>query len=388
MVEKVSEQAIKKILYVSHDIENSGANRSLLGIIKNLKNKSDLSFLVLVPGKGSFTEELDKLNIEYIVQKYYGYYYENTVKGWIFDKIKILLNIYYKIKIYNKIKNLKIDLIHVNCSVVHNIGSFLKKIKKTPYILHIREYGKEDHNLRYRINFEYVANYINENTNEVIFISKDLSKKFLPFLNKTKINIIYNGIDFDKKNIYNKNYNNDVLKICVLGTINDGKNQLEAIKAMKIILKKYKYLKLYIVGKGNKRYIQKLEEFIEDNFLKENILFCEYMKDPMIFLENIDIGIVPSRKEAFGRVTVEFMLNKIPVIASNTGANSEIISSYEEGIIYPLGNVEALSKAIEFLLVEKNRKVLGENGYKKAINYFTAERNANEIYNIYKKYLY
>lgn len=346
-----------------------------------------MSPLVLVPGKGSFTEELDKMNVEYLIQKYYGCYYENTIKGWIFDKIKIPLNIYYKFLLYNKIKNLKIDLIHVNCSVVHNIGSFLKKVKKVPYILHIREYGKEDHNLRYRISFKYIVNHINKNTDEIIFISKDLSKKFLPFLNRPNINIIYNGIDFVEKNLFNKNYNHYILKLCVLGTISEGKNQLEVVKAVEIVLKKYKNLKLYIVGNGNRKYIQNLEKYIQENHLNDNIIFCKYMKNPMEFLKSIDIGIVPSKREAFGRVTVEYMLNKIPVIASNTGANSEIITSYKEGIIYQLGNINDLVKSIEFLLIEENRKKLGENSYKKAIKYFTAEQNENEIYNIYKKYI-
>jgi glycosyltransferase involved in cell wall biosynthesis len=47
----------------------------------------------------------------------------------------------------------------------------------------------------------------------------------------------------------------------------------------------------------------------------------------------MNIGLMCSRDEAFGRVTIEFMLHKMPVIASNSGANPELVINRINGDI-------------------------------------------------------
>ncbi len=75
------------------------------------------------------------------------------------------------------------------------------------------------------------------------------------------------------------------------------------------------------------------------------------------------------------------MLMHMPVVASDSGANPELITPGVNGVIYPFGNIERLAEAIENYTI--NPKLLqsqGDEAAKEARENFTAERNAELIY--------
>ena len=61
-----------------------------------------------------------------------------------------------------------------------------------------------------------------------------------------------------------------------------------------------------------------------------------------------------SKNEAFGRVTVEYMLQNLAVIASDAGANSEIIENGVSGLLYRLGDVDDLARKMIMYLEDKD----------------------------------
>ena len=67
-------------------------------------------------------------------------------------------------------------------------------------------------------------------------------------------------------------------------------------------------------------------------------------------LQRSDVGLMLSTNEAFGRVTVEYMMQNLAVIASDTGANPEIITNGETGLLYELGDVESLADKMKSLI--------------------------------------
>lgn len=52
-------------------------------------------------------------------------------------------NLWQAVRLSKEIKNLRIDLIHTNTSVV-NLGALLTGITGFPHVWHIREFGKKD----------------------------------------------------------------------------------------------------------------------------------------------------------------------------------------------------------------------------------------------------
>ena len=104
-------------------------------------------------------------------------------------------------------------------------------------------------------------------------------------------------------------------------------------------------------------------------------------------LRNMDVGLMLSKREAFGRVTVEYMLNYMPVIGVNTGATPEIIDN-ESGFICELDDSEKLADLMQkFITNPELLAKIGSKARERAINNFSLEHNTDEIYKLYQEIL-
>lgn len=91
-----------------------------------------------------------------------------------------------------------------------------------------------------------------------------------------------------------------------------------------------------------------------------------------------------STSEAFGRVTVEFMMQNVAVIATDAGANAEIIRHGDSGLLYTLGHPEQLAECLNLLI--SNHELLlqtARNGKRHAMENFTSRTNSEKIFAIY-----
>ena len=97
--------------------------------------------------------------------------------------------------------------------------------------------------------------------------------------------------------------------------------------------------------------------------------------------------MVPSIKfESFGRIVVEAMALKKPVITSNFGGLKEVNINNKTGYVINVNNTNLLSNKIINLLNNKNkRNSLGYSGYKIFKNNFTSNIMSKNYYNFVKK---
>jgi glycosyltransferase involved in cell wall biosynthesis len=100
----------------------------------------------------------------------------------------------------------------------------------------------------------------------------------------------------------------------------------------------------------------------------------------------MDVGIIASHMEGYGRVTVELMLSEVPVIGYASGGTKEIIDDGVTGFLY-----NTLEELVDYMLFfarnESKIEEMGKAGYIRAKNQFTAEKNADLIYSVYEKML-
>lgn len=93
-----------------------------------------------------------------------------------------------------------------------------------------------------------------------------------------------------------------------------------------------------------------------------------------------------SPHEAFGRVTVEYMMAGIPVIGRNGGATPEIIIDNETGLLY--NSVQELSDKLKYLIDNKEYRLkIGEKGKNQATARFSEERYINEVTELFNSIL-
>ena len=231
---------------------------------------------------------------------------------------------------------------------------------------------------------------MNKSATEFIAISEAVMNHWInKGIRRDKIIQIYNGVrenDTIKSNYPKKG---DVIRLVMMGSLNETKGQHYVIKAIALLPEEdRKRIQVDIVGDGVTAYTKILEKLIKINHLSEQVRLLGYKKDFYRYLSKYDCGIMCSRSEGFGRVTVEYMMAGLPVIVSDTGANPEIVNHGVNGLLHKYGDVIDLAEKISYLLNNENEiERIGRNAYRTAVEKYTAHINASEIYKEYQKLL-
>lgn len=381
------------LLFIGHEDDLNGSSRSLLALIDELSKDKSVNVHVLTSySSGEFVDELKKRNLKIVKEKYYRWMIvksKNPLKWFVKKQLYRIRNLQTIMAAKNMAKYVKendIDIIHTNTSVL-NIGALISKYSGVSHILHIREYGVEDFNMHLIFNEKKSMQFLKENCTKIIAISKSVKKKYEKWFSEEQLKLVYNGISEtylnNKKNFKKRDYVNMI--IC--GRIEEAKGQEEAVEAINLLKNKgYSNVKLKIIGKGNVEYIK---ELITKYQLENYIDIVEYTNDLKIIRDDMDIELVCSKREAFGRVTVEAMMSKLAVIGANTGGTIELIKDGYNGLLYEKGNVEDLVKKIEVLIKDRSLiKMYAENGYEYSKENFTSKINADRIKSMYSNIIY
>ena len=269
----------------------------------------------------------------------------------------------------------KIDIIHSNTGVI-NIGGLIYKYSGIPHVWHLREFGDLDFNLFPLMSEKKYIKFMNENADRFIVISKAIMRHY-NYLDTEKIRLVYNGVD-ESNIIVNKKYHEKETVFLLAGRISSEKGQKEAVLAADILLERgIRNFKIIFAGK-------QVEELQIPNRLKSNVKYIGMVNNMPSLRREIDVELVCSKAEAFGRVTAEAMLGAIPVIGSNSGGTLELIQDAVTGYLYEQGNPEDLANKMQlFIENPEYKKIYGKNAQKYAMDHFTIERCAKEIQQLY-----
>lgn len=111
-----------------------------------------------------------------------------------------------------------------------------------------------------------------------------------------------------------------------------------------------------------------------ENEIDTNVVYCTNVnwKEAMTQLKRSKILVIPSRMESIPQVIKEAFFLKVPIVATNVGGISELITNEENGILIPSENPEKLIESINNLLANKElADRLAENGYQYVMNNLT-----------------
>src|SRR5699024_8924060 len=140
-----------------------------------------------------------------------------------------------------------------------------------------------------------------------------------------------------------------------LGRLVKDKGIEDLVKAFKIIEKKYRNVKLLVIGSiedGDS--ISKNDlTFILEN---KNVVYKNHVDNPVNYYNNMDVFIFPTYREGFGNVSIEAQALGIPTITYNvTGAKDTVINN-ETGFIVEPGDYVKIAEKIELLLINEKLK--------------------------------
>ena len=384
------------ILMIADGDTKYGASHSLLQMVQELKSMYDINIKIIVPVHSKMRNKLENIECEFWDIHYVPFYQGVPDDKWKYPvkyMIRGALYWYGRIRAVKEIEKKldldKIDLIHSNSSR-EDLGALIADKYDIPLIWHIREFGDRDYKCySYRKNY---IDYMNKSATRFIAVSDAVKEHWAQKgIRREKIVRIYNGVP--RQNVLSKTQGsaaqgNKTLKMVIVGSISETKGQMWAIEAVKKLFDENVQISLDIIGDGSRSYVKKLKRKIIQYGLERLVNFRGYQKDIDKALSQYDIGLMCSKDEGFGRVTAEYMMSGVCVIASDTGANEELIEDGISGLLYQYGDTWSLANAIKKCINNPEfRCELGMGGFKRANQEFTAKRNAMQIYDIYRQVL-
>jgi hypothetical protein len=103
--------------------------------------------------------------------------------------------------------------------------------------------------------------------------------------------------------------------------------------------------------------------------------------DTVPYIALADVGIMASRREAFGRATFECLAAGTPVIGADSGATPEMVVSGENGYLHEQGSPESLAEKItEYLRDRSLLETHGAAGRRTAEAMMGGEHTADALY--------
>ena len=135
---------------------------------------------------------------------------------------------------------------------------------------------------------------------------------------------------------------------------------------------------------GEDAYEAELRAYVREHGLTDRVHFLGFQHDIAACMKAVDVVTHTSiSPEPFGRVIIEGMLAKRPVVAARAGGVTDIIEDRENGIMCTPGDVRALADALGELSADAGlRDRLVERGYANAVSRFGTERYVESVQKI------
>lgn len=261
-------------------------------------------------------------------------------------------------KLVDTIKLYGIELLHVHYAIPHAYAGYMaKKILKEDgiYVPMITTLHGTDITLVGRHPFYQPAVTFSINKSDVVTsVSENLKKSTIELFDvQQDIEVIPNFIDQKK---YSPEFtdcqrslmaNDDEKIITHISNFRKVKRIPDVIHIFNNIQKKLP-AKLILVGEGPEKEVA--ERLCEQLGIADKVRFLGNSNEIDRILCFTDLFLLPSETESFGLAALEAMINKVPVISSNSGGIPEVNKQGISGFLSDVGNVNEMAENALYIL--------------------------------------
>ena len=319
------------------------------------------------------------------------YWGERTIFNPLAACWMIMQTIWLALKIARWLKQNDIHWLYSASTQAHLINAFACRLVSTNCLWHFQEIVSPT--LARGLGYIFINKLGHSFVQNIVASSQAIAHSLnLP----QKTTVIFNSVDLlnfefpaSAKNVLREEYglDTDVPLIGLVGRLTPWKGQKLLLAAAHKILRQGYSAYFFIVGSGvspKYNFRAELDAVVQQLQLEGRVIFTGQRQDIPLIMNALDIVVVPSiEPEPFGMVAVEAMAAHKPVIGSDAGGLSEIIIPAETGLLFPLGDEEALATSIMQLITNKTKQELyGEQGYQRAQKYFSIEQAGQAFVNL------
>ncbi len=158
----------------------------------------------------------------------------------------------------------------------------------------------------------------------------------------------------------------------ILSRLSEEKNIALAIDALAEISARHQSVRFRLLIAGDGACKKALALAVKTKNLQDKVTFCGWIADVKAFFNDIDVLLLPSTRESFGRVILEAFQYATPVIASDTDGPSQIIRHGKNGLLFGSGNLcELTENMLDLWSFPELSKRLIACGQKDLVTFYT-----------------
>ena len=210
-------------------------------------------------------------------------------------------------------------------------------------------------------------------------------------LSGEKVKVIYNGVEVpdgdahEKPSIF-RNQPHSTIWICIVASLTPVKRHDLIVRAISHISDRCLGLppvRVLLLGEGPQE--KEISRLAKKLGVLDTIDFVGAVDNVGHYLQNCDIGVLCSDREGLSNAILEYMSYKLPVIATRTGGNTELVTN-ETGRCVPVGDAQAIADALVSLIEDPiTRHELGLAGYRRVaadFSWTSAIENIQAFYDL------
>jgi len=379
------------MIFMINSLENGGAEKVILTLCKELaKTEKNLKLICLEENR--FYEIPQNIEIIFLS--------DSKGKNSNIKKLLFIPLLAWKLSRYIKKNNIKLIQSHLNrANYVNLLSKIFGANHETQIVIHgiVSRYRKK----RFigLINLLLIK-ILYPQANLIITISKAMKSDLIKSIKSSnKIIVINNLYDINyittsmKDKIDDFTFDKSKFYIISVGRLIKLKRNKDIISVLQFLPSN---IELIILGEGEEK--ENLIKYVKKLKLDKRVHLLGRKQNPYKYMSRCDLFVNCSENEGFPNVLIESMACGLPVISSDclsgpreilapkSNVNFQLKHDIEEaeyGILYPVGDIESLIKAVKTMLNNENlRNLYIKKGKKRAYDF-----SIDSIIKQYKKVL-
>jgi len=168
--------------------------------------------------------------------------------------------------------------------------------------------------------------------------------------------------------------------------------RLREIKGVHILIDAFEALtktapkssvRLRIAGDGD--CYDKLSKRVADAGLGDHIEFLGNIADTEEFYRSLDVYVQPSFAEGLPNAVIEAMVSRLPIIATDIGGNSDLVTHEKEGWLFEAGDVQALTALMRQCVEQRNSLAeVGSEARTRIVENYDINAVADDLLAVYR----
>lgn len=327
-----------KILFLDQFSELGGAQQSLLDTVEAVR-RHGWQASAMIPDRGALVEKLESRGVpcDEICCGPYG-----AGGKSVSDCVRFVLDLPRQVRAVSAlVQERGIDLIYVNGPRLLPAVALASR-GRAPVVFHA-------HSDVYGVAGRLLHRAIRRSAATVIACSNSVLDPLRQCVDADRTHVIPNGVH-DAGYRERRFGSGGNWRIGILGRIAPDKGQLEFARAAAMVTRDFPRCRFVICGASLLGALSEYFEAVRTQTRALDVEFLGWQSNVSRVLDDLDLLVVPSKREGMGRVIVEAFSAGVPVVAFPAGGIPEVVLDSETGFLTREFTADALAARIRDVL--------------------------------------